>query len=172
MSRHTTLADGLACTSQRVSWIGMYPRPRLTDILTNYDGSSDTVIRHNDIGPCGSDTFNHWADGISLSCRNSKVHDNWIVDVSLPLKLGVVLLSLISTALAHGRGYCHLRVARQSHSKQYYLGREQHLSRWYQPRGLRPLFWKLHGCNGARQHSSRRVCQHTTQHQPAIWQQH
>jgi len=49
---------------------------------------SNATVRYNDIGPCGSDTFGHWADGISLSCRNSDVHDNWIVD---PTDGGIVI---------------------------------------------------------------------------------
>ena len=36
----------------------------------------------NDIGPCGSDRFQEWADGISLSCANCLVHDNRIVDAT------------------------------------------------------------------------------------------
>lgn len=36
------------------------------------------TIQNNDIGPCGSDTFQQWADGISLSCRNSIVRNNMI----------------------------------------------------------------------------------------------
>ncbi|KAF8607578.1 hypothetical protein BDV93DRAFT_519610 [Ceratobasidium sp. AG-I] len=39
---------------------------------------TNTTIQMNDIGPCGSDLFQTWADGISLSCRNSVVRDNWI----------------------------------------------------------------------------------------------
>ncbi|KZO98175.1 hypothetical protein CALVIDRAFT_496781 [Calocera viscosa TUFC12733] len=36
-----------------------------------------TVI-NNDIGPCGSDLFQEWADGISLSCQTSYVAGNFI----------------------------------------------------------------------------------------------
>jgi parallel beta-helix repeat protein len=36
------------------------------------------TIQNNDIGPCGSETFQQWADGISLSCRNSIVRNNMI----------------------------------------------------------------------------------------------
>ena len=38
----------------------------------------NVVIQNNDIGPCGSDKFQEWADGISLSCRNSIVRNNLI----------------------------------------------------------------------------------------------
>lgn len=36
------------------------------------------TIQNNDIGPCGSDAFQEWADGISISCRNSVVRNNMI----------------------------------------------------------------------------------------------
>jgi len=37
---------------------------------------------NNDIGPCGTDKFQEWADGISLSCANSLVYQNDIVDAT------------------------------------------------------------------------------------------
>lgn len=40
------------------------------------------VIQNNDIGPCGSDVFQEWADGISLSCQNSIVRNNTISDAT------------------------------------------------------------------------------------------
>ncbi|KAF9559671.1 hypothetical protein CPC08DRAFT_736100 [Agrocybe pediades] len=40
------------------------------------------TIQNNDIGPCGTDTFQQWADGISLSCRNSIVRNNMIQDAT------------------------------------------------------------------------------------------
>ncbi|KAG8747422.1 hypothetical protein FRC10_001093 [Ceratobasidium sp. 414] len=43
---------------------------------------SNATVRYNDIGPCGSDVFGQWADGISLSCKNSLVYDNWIADAT------------------------------------------------------------------------------------------
>ncbi|CAE6429404.1 hypothetical protein ACGC1H_000916 [Rhizoctonia solani] len=49
---------------------------------------SNTTIRYNDIGPCGSDTFGHWADGISLACSDSEVYENWIKD---PTDGGIVI---------------------------------------------------------------------------------
>jgi len=36
------------------------------------------IIQNNDIGPCGSDVFQEWADGISVSCKNAIVRDNMI----------------------------------------------------------------------------------------------
>jgi parallel beta-helix repeat protein len=40
--------------------------------------SNNVTVRNNDIGPCGSDEFQQWADGISVSCQNSIIRDNII----------------------------------------------------------------------------------------------
>ncbi|RXW15112.1 hypothetical protein EST38_g10745 [Candolleomyces aberdarensis] len=39
---------------------------------------NNVVVQNNDLGPCGVDTFQQWADGISIACRNSVVRDNMI----------------------------------------------------------------------------------------------
>ncbi|PPQ67583.1 hypothetical protein CVT25_012077 [Psilocybe cyanescens] len=49
---------------------------------------SGTIIQNNDIGPCGSDVFQQWADGISVSCRDSVVRNNMIQD---PTDGGIVV---------------------------------------------------------------------------------
>lgn len=49
---------------------------------------ANSTVRYNDIGPCGSDTFGHWADGVSLSCKDSAVYENWIKD---PTDGGIVI---------------------------------------------------------------------------------
>lgn len=38
----------------------------------------NATVQHNDIGPCGSDAFQEWADGISVSCQNSYIFNNTI----------------------------------------------------------------------------------------------
>ena len=38
----------------------------------------NVIVQNNDIGPCGSDAFQEWADGISLACRDSIVRNNMI----------------------------------------------------------------------------------------------
>ncbi|WRT67893.1 uncharacterized protein IL334_004867 [Kwoniella shivajii] len=40
------------------------------------------TVQNNDIGPCGRDYFQNWADGISLSCADSLVQNNVIVDAT------------------------------------------------------------------------------------------
>ncbi|KAF8317015.1 uncharacterized protein EI90DRAFT_214800 [Cantharellus anzutake] len=65
--------------------------PRGWSCLHVMEGALDctnTTVRYNDIGPCGSDAFQQWADGISLSCRNSYVHGNW---VNNPTDGGIVI---------------------------------------------------------------------------------
>ncbi|CAD6563949.1 MAG: hypothetical protein TREMPRED_002390 [Tremellales sp. Tagirdzhanova-0007] len=42
----------------------------------------NTTVQNNDIGPCGSSTFQSWADGISLSCQQSLVQNNIITDAT------------------------------------------------------------------------------------------
>ncbi|KAJ7893432.1 hypothetical protein B0H14DRAFT_2684897, partial [Mycena olivaceomarginata] len=39
---------------------------------------TNTLVQNNDIGPCGVDTFQEWADGISVSCKDSIVRNNMI----------------------------------------------------------------------------------------------
>ncbi|KAG9098629.1 hypothetical protein FRC07_010608, partial [Ceratobasidium sp. 392] len=75
---------------QLVEYVRSYD-PRSWSCLHVAEGvlnCSNATIRYNDLGPCGSDTFGQWADGISLSCKNSYVHDNWIVD---PTDGGIVI---------------------------------------------------------------------------------
>jgi parallel beta-helix repeat protein len=38
----------------------------------------NVTVQNNDIGPCGSDAFQQWADGISVSCQNALVLNNMI----------------------------------------------------------------------------------------------
>lgn len=49
---------------------------------------NNVTVRHNDIGPCGTDTFQQWADGISVSCQNSYIWNNTINN---PTDGGIVL---------------------------------------------------------------------------------
>ncbi|OCF37017.1 hypothetical protein I316_00921 [Kwoniella heveanensis BCC8398] len=43
---------------------------------------ANVTIQNNDIGPCGRDYFQNWADGISLSCADSLVQNNVITDAT------------------------------------------------------------------------------------------
>ncbi|ODN81808.1 hypothetical protein L202_02172 [Cryptococcus amylolentus CBS 6039] len=42
----------------------------------------NATIQNNDIGPCGTDYYQNWADGVSLSCSESLVQNNEIVDAT------------------------------------------------------------------------------------------
>lgn len=55
---------------------------------------NNVTIRNNDIGPCGSDLFQQWADGISVSCQNSVIRDNIIRG---PTDGGIVLFGAPGT---------------------------------------------------------------------------
>ncbi len=55
--------------------------PRGWTCLHIAEGSLDcngVIVQNNDIGPCGSDAFQEWADGISVSCRNATVRNNMV----------------------------------------------------------------------------------------------
>ncbi|KAJ7639528.1 hypothetical protein FB45DRAFT_905931 [Roridomyces roridus] len=43
---------------------------------------NNVTVQNNDIGPCGVEFVDEWADGISVSCRNSVVRDNLIMDAT------------------------------------------------------------------------------------------
>lgn len=38
----------------------------------------NVIVQNNDIGPCGSDNYQEWADGVSLACSDSIVQNNMI----------------------------------------------------------------------------------------------
>ncbi|KAG6813030.1 hypothetical protein H0H92_014564 [Tricholoma furcatifolium] len=55
--------------------------PRGWSCLHIAEGSlncNNALVQNNDIGPCGSDAYQEWADGISMSCNNSIVRNNMI----------------------------------------------------------------------------------------------
>jgi parallel beta-helix repeat protein len=49
---------------------------------------NNVTVQNNDVGPAGSDSFQQWADGISVSCRNSIVRNNMVKN---PTDGGIVL---------------------------------------------------------------------------------
>ncbi|KAK7470215.1 hypothetical protein VKT23_001651 [Stygiomarasmius scandens] len=65
--------------------------PRSWSCLHVAEGSlncNNVLIQNNDIGPCGVDTFQEWADGISVACANSVVRNNMVEN---PTDGGIVL---------------------------------------------------------------------------------
>lgn len=55
---------------------------------------TNVTVQNNDIGPCGSDQFQQWADGISVSCQNSLVRNNTLNN---PTDGGIVLFGAPGT---------------------------------------------------------------------------
>lgn len=77
-------------TGQLIEYVHSFD-PRSWSCLHIAEGAftcSGVVVQYNDIGPCGSDAFQEWADGISLSCANSIVRNNVISD---PTDGGIVV---------------------------------------------------------------------------------
>ncbi|KAL0950113.1 hypothetical protein HGRIS_010110 [Hohenbuehelia grisea] len=71
-------------SNQLIEYVRSYD-PRSWSCLHIAEGALDcanATVQHNDIGPCGSDNFQEWADGISMSCRNSLVRNNTIIDAT------------------------------------------------------------------------------------------
>jgi len=54
------------------------------------------IVQNNDIGPCGSDAFQQWADGISVSCSYSLIQNNTINN---PTDGGIVLFGVPGTVV-------------------------------------------------------------------------
>ncbi|KAJ3533385.1 hypothetical protein NM688_g7290 [Phlebia brevispora] len=63
---------------------------------------NNVTVQHNDIGPCGSDLFQQWADGISVSCQNSLVRNN---TVNNPTDGGIVLFGSPGTLVENNTIY-------------------------------------------------------------------
>jgi len=77
------LAGGDA-SGQRVEYVRAF-EPRGWTCLHAFDGANRNctgmTIAHNEFGPAGRPN-GEWADGISLDCRRSLVHDNTITDAT------------------------------------------------------------------------------------------
>ncbi|KAI5123415.1 hypothetical protein M0805_006120 [Coniferiporia weirii] len=96
-SREGTIIDGGANiemggdnSGQLVEFVHSF-NPRSWSCLHIAEGTlkcSNITVQNNDIGPCGNDAFNQWADGISFSCANGIVRNNL---VNNPTDGGIVL---------------------------------------------------------------------------------
>ncbi|KAJ6536710.1 hypothetical protein DFH09DRAFT_1178561 [Mycena vulgaris] len=67
--------------NQTIQFVRSYA-PRSWSCLHLAEGPftcTDALVQNNDIGPCGSDSFQEWADGISVSCQNSIVRNNVVM---------------------------------------------------------------------------------------------
>lgn len=81
---------------------------------------SNQTIQNNDIGPCGTDAFQEWADGISLSCMNTVVRNNMVNNPTVSSR--TMVRSACLTTLP-GRWNCHLRGTLVHDREQHNLGR-------------------------------------------------
>jgi hypothetical protein len=81
---------GGANSDQLIEYVHSYD-PRSWSCLHIAEGGllcNNATVQNNDIGPCGSDAFQQWADGISVSCRAAVVRNNLVND---PTDGGIVL---------------------------------------------------------------------------------
>lgn len=77
-------------SNQLIEYVRSYD-PRSWSCLHIAEGDlrcNNVIVQNNDIGPCGSDAFMEWADGISVSCRSTIVRNNMI---NSPTDGGIVL---------------------------------------------------------------------------------
>jgi parallel beta-helix repeat protein len=77
-------------SNQLIEYVHSYD-PRSWSCLHVAEGGllcNGVVVQNNDIGPCGSDVYQQWADGISVSCRSAVIRNNM---VNNPTDGGVVL---------------------------------------------------------------------------------
>jgi hypothetical protein len=75
---------GGANSNQLIEYVHSYDT-RSWSCLHVAEGSllcNNVVVQNNDIGPCGSDKFQEWADGISVSCRSAVVRNNEVTDAT------------------------------------------------------------------------------------------
>ena len=81
---------GGATSGQLIEYVRSFD-PRSWSCLHIAEGGlhcSNAMVQNNDIGPCGSDEFDQWADGISVACANTIVRNNLI---NTPTDGGIVL---------------------------------------------------------------------------------
>ncbi|KZO93628.1 hypothetical protein CALVIDRAFT_471040, partial [Calocera viscosa TUFC12733] len=78
------IAMGGSTSGQLVEYTRSFD-PRAWSCLHVHEGQhlcNNATIVNNDIGPCGFSEYEEWADGISLSCRDSYVAGNLIKDAT------------------------------------------------------------------------------------------
>jgi parallel beta-helix repeat protein len=87
-------------SNQLIEFVHSYD-PRSWSCLHVAEGAllcNNVVVQNNDIGPCGSDNFQQWADGISVSCRSAIVRNNI---VNGPTDGGIVLFGSPGTLVTN-----------------------------------------------------------------------
>lgn len=87
-------------SGQLIEYVHSYD-PRSWSCLHIAEGGllcNNVTVQNNDIGPCGSDVFQQWADGISVSCRSALVRNNM---VNNPTDGGIVLFGAPGTLVTN-----------------------------------------------------------------------
>ncbi|KAF8505871.1 hypothetical protein F5888DRAFT_481064 [Russula emetica] len=87
-------------SDQLIEYVHSYD-PRSWSCLHIAEGGllcNNVTVQNNDIGPCGSDVFQQWADGISVSCRSALVRNNM---VNNPTDGGIVLFGAPGTLVTN-----------------------------------------------------------------------
>ncbi len=87
-------------SNQLIEYVRSYD-PRSWSCLHVAEGGlqcNNVTVQNNDIGPCGSDVFQQWADGISVSCRSALVRNNM---VNNPTDGGIVLFGSPGTLVTN-----------------------------------------------------------------------
>ncbi|KAJ3831913.1 hypothetical protein F5878DRAFT_41917 [Lentinula raphanica] len=77
-------------SNQLVEYVKSY-NPRGWTCLHVSEGAlncNNITIQNNDVGPCGTDDFQQWADGLSISCQNAVVRNNMVEN---PTDGGIVI---------------------------------------------------------------------------------
>ncbi|KAJ6460741.1 hypothetical protein C8R47DRAFT_993842 [Mycena vitilis] len=95
---------GGANANQTIQFVKSY-NPRSWSCLHIAEGPltcTDALVQNNDIGPCGVDTFQEWADGISVSCANTIVRNNVVEG---PTDGGIVLFGSPGTQVYNNTIY-------------------------------------------------------------------
>lgn len=83
-------------TDQVIEYVRSFD-PRSWSCLHVAEGGlecKNATVQNNDIGPCGSDTYQQWADGISVACASSVVRNNMVMG---PTDGGIVLFGAPGT---------------------------------------------------------------------------
>ena len=87
-------------SNQLIEYVHSYD-PRSWSCLHIAEGGllcNNVVVQNNDIGHCGSDAFQQWADGISVSCRSATVRNNVVTG---PTDGGIVLFGSPGTTVVN-----------------------------------------------------------------------
>jgi parallel beta-helix repeat protein len=77
-------------SNQLIEYVHSYD-PRSWSCLHIAEGGflcQGAVVQNSDIGPCGSDAYQQWADGISVACNSAIIRNNM---VNNPTDGGIVL---------------------------------------------------------------------------------